>query len=63
MDITLPRLRATGRKNVADFEIEKPQSKKKTWRVLIVLVLLGLAVNLMLPMMMDIRQAFEVIVK
>ena len=61
MDITLPRLRATGRKNVADFEIEKPQSKKKTWRVLIVLVLLGLAVNLMLPMMMDIRQAFEVI--
>ena len=61
MDITLPRLRTTGRKNVADFEIEKPQSKKKTWRVIIIMVLLGLAVNLVLPKMMDIRHAIEVI--
>lgn len=61
MDITLPRLRATGRKKVADFEIEKPQNKKKTWRVIIILVLLGLAVNLVLPKLMDIRHAFEVI--
>ncbi len=61
MDITLPRLRTTGRKNVADFEIEKPQSKRKTWRVIIILVVLGLAVNLVLPKMMDIRHAFEVI--
>jgi len=61
MDITLPRLRTIGRKNVNDFEIEKPQNKKKTWRVIIVLVLLGLAVNLVLPKIMDIRHAFEVI--
>ena len=60
MDITLPRLRTTGRKNVADFEIEKPQSKKKTWRVIVILLLLGLAVNLVLPKMMDIRHAIEV---
>ena len=61
MDITLPRLRTTGRKNVADFEIEKPQDKKKTWRVIVILLLLGLAVNLVLPKMMDIRHAFEVV--
>jgi hypothetical protein len=61
MDITLPRLRTIGRKNVNDFEIEKPQNKKKTWRVIVILVLLGLAVNLVLPKMMDIRHAFEVV--
>lgn len=61
MDITLPRLRTLGRKKVADFEIEKPQDKKKTWRVIVVLVVLGLAVNLVLPKMMDIRHALEVI--
>lgn len=61
MDLTLPRLRTTGRKNVNDFEIEKPQDKKKTWRVILILVLLGLAVNLVLPKMMDIRHAIEVI--
>jgi len=61
MDITLPRLRTTGRKNVADFEIEKPQDKKKSWRVIVILLLLGLAVNLVLPKMMDIRHAIEVI--
>ena len=61
MDITLPRLRTTGRKNVNDFEIEKPQNKRKTWRVIVILVLLGLAVNLVLPKMMDIRHALEVL--
>ena len=61
MDITLPRLRTIGRKNVNAFEIEKPQNKRKTWRVIIVLVLLGLAVNLVLPKIMDIRHSFEVI--
>lgn len=61
MDITLPRLRTIGRKNVNDFEIEKPQNKRKTWRVIVILVLLGLSVNLVLPRVMDIRHAFEVI--
>lgn len=61
MDITLPRLRTTDRKNVNDFEIEKPQNKRKTWRVIVIMVLLGLAVNLVLPKVMDIRHAFEVV--
>lgn len=46
---------------MADFEIEKPQDKKKTWRVIVILVLLGLAVNLVLPKMTDIRHAVEVL--
>jgi uncharacterized protein (TIRG00374 family) len=46
---------------VNDFEIEKPQNKRKTWRVIVILVLLGLAVNLVLPKMMDIRHAIEVV--
>lgn len=46
---------------MADFENEKTQDKKKTWRVIVILVLLGLAVNLVLPKMMDIRHAIEVV--
>lgn len=61
MDITLPRIRTTGKNNVNDLETEKPQSKKKTWQVIIILVLFGLAVNLVLPKMMDIRHAIEVV--
>ena len=46
---------------MADFGLEKPQDKKKTWRVLVIILLLGLAVNLVLHKMMDIRHAIEVI--
>ena len=61
MAITLPRLRINGSKNVNDFETEKPQSKKKTWQVIAILVLIGLAVNLVLPKILDLRHSVEVV--
>ena len=61
MAITLPRLRINGSKNVNDFETEKPQSKKKTWQVIVILVLIGLAVNLVLPKILDLRHSVEVV--
>ena len=44
-----------------DFETEKPQSKKKTWQVIVILVLIGLAVNLVLPKILDLRHSVEVV--
>lgn len=61
MDITLSRSRTTGRSKVADFDLEKPQNKKKTWQVIFLMVLFALAVQLVLPKLMDIRHGFDVI--
>lgn len=60
MDITFPRMRAQDKK-MADFDLEKPQNKSKAWQVILLLVLLGLAVNLILPKLMDIRNAIAVV--
>lgn len=42
-------------------EETNPGKKKKTWRILILIVILGLAVNLVLPKLMDINQAVTVL--
>ena len=44
-----------------ELEQVKPVSKKKSLRILIVIVILGLAVNLILPKMLDIGRAVDVL--
>ena len=38
-----------------------PVKKKKTWRILILIVILGLAVNLILPKILNINEAVTVL--
>ncbi len=42
-------------------EETNPVKKKKTWRIVILVLILGLAVNLILPKMLDINQAVTVL--
>ncbi|MDD2521474.1 MAG: lysylphosphatidylglycerol synthase transmembrane domain-containing protein [Anaerolineaceae bacterium] len=42
-------------------EESNPVKKKKTWRIVVLIVILGLAVNLILPRMLDINEAVNVI--
>ncbi|MEL7645402.1 MAG: YbhN family protein [Anaerolineaceae bacterium] len=42
-------------------EVQSPPNKKKFWQYLLILVVLGLAVNLLLPQISDLTRSWEVI--
>lgn len=46
---------------MADFEKQTPPPKKKIWRFVILLFILGLAVNLLLPQISNLTEAWKVV--
>jgi len=46
---------------MANFEEQTPPTKKKTWRFVIILIVLGLAVNLLLPQISNFTEAWSIV--
>ena len=46
---------------MANLEEQTPPTKKKTWRFIIILIVLGLAVNLLLPQISNFTEAWSVV--
>ncbi len=46
---------------MANLEEQAPPTKKKTWRFIIILIVLGLAVNLLLPQISNFTEAWSVV--
>ena len=46
---------------MANLEEQTPPTKKKTWRFVIILIVLGLAVNLLLPQISNFTEAWSVV--
>lgn len=46
---------------MVDLEKQAPPKKKKTWQIILILVVLGLAVNFILPQFTDFRASIEVV--
>ncbi|NLW72932.1 MAG: UPF0104 family protein [Chloroflexi bacterium] len=62
MDVTRPfATLAPPKKKMIDFEHQPQPNRRKGWRYLIVIVILGLAVNLLLPKIADLRNAWDVV--
>jgi len=61
MDITLPLRQTNARKKVEELEQQAPPSKTKTWRILLVVVVLGLAVNVLLPQITNLKDSVTVV--
>ena len=62
MDITRPFVAlAPPKKRMIELEQHTPPTRKKIWRYLIVVLILGLAVNLLLPRIADLRGAWSVV--
>jgi len=62
MDITRPfTTLAQPKKRMIELEQQTPPTRKKIWRYLIVVVILGMAVNLLLPKVADLRDAWSVV--
>jgi len=51
------------RNRMDNFEAQSSPNKKKFWQYLIILVVLGLAVNLLLPQISDLTRSWEVVKK
>ncbi len=49
------------RNRMENLEVQSPPNKKKFWQYLIILVVLGLAVNLLLPQISDLTRSWEVL--
>ncbi|MGB4596299.1 MAG: YbhN family protein [Anaerolineaceae bacterium] len=62
MDITRPFIPlAPPKKRMIELEQQTPPTRKKIWRYLIVVVVLGLAVNIFLPKIADLQNAWGVV--
>ena len=61
MDTSIPLRQAAERKKVANLENPVPRNKTNTWRILLVVVLLGLAVNLLLPQIANLKDSLLVL--
>ena len=62
MDITRPFVAlAPPKKRMIELEQQTPPTRTKIWRYLIVVVVLGLAVNLLLPKVADLQNAWSVV--
>ena len=49
------------RNRMENLETQSPPNKKKFWQYLIILVVLGLAVNLLLPQISDLTRSWQVV--
>ena len=62
MDVTQPfKLLIKPRRPMDALEHPTPQSKKKVWRYLLILVVLGLAVNILLPRIGNLQNAMKIV--
>ena len=62
MDITRPFIPlAPPKKRMIELEQQTPPTRKKIWRYLVVVVVLGLAVNIFLPKIADLQNAWGVV--
>lgn len=62
MDITQPFTTiARSKKRMIDLDKHTPPTRKKVLRYLLILVVLGLAVNLLLPKIADLRTSWEIV--